>query len=200
MFTLTGVYAIVCLANGKAYVGSAVNVFGRWRSHRKGLAAGTAGNHKLRRAWAKYGESNFVFVLLEKVEKAKLLEREQFFIDAFLSVRNGYNCRPMAVSNLGAKLNPWSEAAKRRHSDTMKRVNANIPGPMPLGSKHSAEARIKMRTTKRAKARTRIEFGGRSMCLSDWADSAGVSVRALWNRLRAGWPLERALLEPSRGR
>jgi hypothetical protein len=43
-----------------------------------------------------------------------------------------------------------------------------------------------------------IEFEGRSQCLSDWAREAGLSQFALWYRLEAGWPLDRAIKTPSK--
>jgi len=41
-----------------------------------------------------------------------------------------------------------------------------------------------------------IEFNGKTMCLSDWATSVGISSKCLRNRLQRGWSIERALTEP----
>lgn len=42
-----------------------------------------------------------------------------------------------------------------------------------------------------------LTYGGETKPLSEWAEIFGISVQALWGRLRRGWPIERALLTPS---
>lgn len=41
-----------------------------------------------------------------------------------------------------------------------------------------------------------ITFRGETRTLLEWATSVGITRESLQNRLRAGWPLERALTEP----
>lgn len=43
-----------------------------------------------------------------------------------------------------------------------------------------------------------ITHDGRTLCLSEWAELRGMSERGLWQRLRRGWPLEKALAQPMR--
>lgn len=57
----SGVYQILCLPTGKVYVGSAVDLYGRWRDHRRYLRQGIHHNKYLQAAWDKYGEESFEF-------------------------------------------------------------------------------------------------------------------------------------------
>lgn len=52
--------------------------------------------------------------------------------------------------------------------------------------------------TKRAQAQNRrsniyLTFDGKTMCVSEWARVLGTGVQTLFNRLRHGWPVEKAL-------
>jgi hypothetical protein len=55
-----------------------------------------------------------------------------------------------------------------------------------------AEQNRNKRTTKL------VTFDGRTMCVAEWARESGVSRNLILYRLAAGWPVERALREPSR--
>ncbi len=59
----------------------------------------------MQRAWNKYGEAAFAFEVIEEIplDKRLMIEREQFWMDAFEVVENGYNICPIAESRLGAK-------------------------------------------------------------------------------------------------
>lgn len=92
----SGIYAILNVANGKAYVGSAVRFEKRWREHRATLKRGAHHSAKLQNAWNKYGAESFRFDVLEPVpDRAMLMAREQFWIDLLQSAsRTGYNVQP----------------------------------------------------------------------------------------------------------
>lgn len=38
-----------------------------------------------------------------------------------------------------------------------------------------------------------LTFNGRTMCLTAWAEEAGVAQKTLWDRIASGWPMEKAL-------
>lgn len=79
-----GVYIIVNLVNGKVYVGSALDVDYRWKTHQDQLNAGTHLNLHLQSAWNKYGSSFFEFELLEEVNDLIWLRaRESAWIRRF---------------------------------------------------------------------------------------------------------------------
>src|SRR4051794_10532754 len=113
--TTCGIYQIRCLANGKVYVGSAVNFRARWTNHRSALVKGSHHSPRLQRAWRKYGADQFVFEVLEVVlERTGLLVVEQQWLD---------------------KLRPFEETLGYNMASV-----AEAPG---TGLKHSAESRAK---------------------------------------------------------
>jgi GIY-YIG catalytic domain len=79
--TSSGVYQIRYNQNGKIYIGSAVNLQWRWRSHRRDLGNGVHVNPHLQSAWNLYGETSFEFSVLQYVEEHRLLASEQLWID-----------------------------------------------------------------------------------------------------------------------
>lgn len=42
----------------------------------------------------------------------------------------------------------------------------------------------------------RVDFGGRTQTIAEWAEEIGINYRTLNNRINRGWPLARALTEP----
>lgn len=42
-----------------------------------------------------------------------------------------------------------------------------------------------------------IEFNGETLCVVDWARRVGIHQNTLWQRIITGWPVERALTEPT---
>jgi group I intron endonuclease len=115
-----GIYRIRNAINGKCYVGSAVVLAERLYNHRWHLDRGTHRNAKLQNAWRKHGCDAFVFEVLESVlDPARLVEREQHWIDALRSHPEGYNLNPTAGSNLGRT---FGEEMRRRVSAGARRA------------------------------------------------------------------------------
>lgn len=99
---MSGVYRICKVANGRCYVGSALDVGARLYNHGWHLDRGTHRNRKLLNAYRKHGSEAFVSELLETVaELQRLIEREQYWMDALGAYTSGYNLNPKAASNLG---------------------------------------------------------------------------------------------------
>lgn len=76
-----GIYRIYNKVNNKSYIGQAVNMFRRCSTHRSELRGRYHPNDHFQRAWNRYGETEFVFEVLEECLPAQLVEREQFWID-----------------------------------------------------------------------------------------------------------------------
>jgi len=111
----SGIYQIKNLANGKIYIGSAVNIKGRWKRHKSDLLLNKHHSRYLQNACNKYGFKSFEFSILEYVEEeSKLLEREQYFID---TLKPEYNMHPIAGSPMGIKR---SEETKKKISESHK--------------------------------------------------------------------------------
>lgn len=141
----TGIYAITCLPTGKQYVGSAVRFASRWSVHRHQLRRGTHHSIILQRAWDKYGESRFVFEVLEGVDDVKvLLEREQHYIDR---LKPALNVARRAGSTLGTKRTP-EECARNGARFLGKPLSAEHRAAISAGGRgrrHTPEARERIR-------------------------------------------------------
>lgn len=150
-----GIYQIKNTANGKMYVGSAVRLKKRWYEHERLLRQGAHHSQKLQRAWAKYGESAFIFEVLELVaDKELLLAREQHWIDHFGSSGSlGLNICRTAGSRLGVLASPESKEkmrlariGKKPSPATVAKQVAALTGrvcSMSARSKIGAKARVR---------------------------------------------------------
>jgi group I intron endonuclease len=122
-----GIYKIVNLKNNKVYVGSAVYLSNRFSTHKYNLRRNQHHSRHLQSAWNEYGEENFIFEVLEHVEKLDLLvEREQFWLDNLMPHNKniGYNTNILATSSLGVK---HTEQARKNMSESAKRKNYTNP-------------------------------------------------------------------------
>jgi len=107
-----GIYKIVNKINGKYYVGSAHNFIKRWKGHKKLLKADNHPNIHLQRAWQKYGESIFEFVIVEPVYDIKeLLSVEQKYLN---------NCKTNPDSNYNVSYDATCPMYGRKHSNETK--------------------------------------------------------------------------------
>ena len=79
---ISGVYEIYCSANQASYIGSAVCLARRKKEHLDLLRRNRHHSIHLQRAWNLYGESVFMFRVLEFCDPVSLLMREQYFIDS----------------------------------------------------------------------------------------------------------------------
>jgi predicted GIY-YIG superfamily endonuclease/DNA-binding MarR family transcriptional regulator len=101
-----GIYKITCKVNGKIYIGSSADCEKRFRQHVNQLNRGKHHNSHLQRAWDKYGEENFIFEVIERInDKDKLIEREQYWIDhtKCCDEKVGYNISAVAGTPGGTR-------------------------------------------------------------------------------------------------
>jgi group I intron endonuclease len=143
----SGIYQIRNTCNGKIYVGSASDFASRKSKHFFDLRNDKHINKHLQRAFKKYSEENFVFEIIECIEKVEdikefrklMLEREQYWIDNLnvCDSNYGYNINPTAGSCLGVKR---SEESKKKMSESQKGIQAGDKNPM-YGKTHTEEAR-----------------------------------------------------------
>lgn len=93
----SGIYKVVCMLNGRFYVGSTHNFYERWINHKKLLRKNKHHSVYMQRAWNKYGETAFSFEIIELVDLEQLLIREQFWLDTLSPFGNkGFNTSRMA--------------------------------------------------------------------------------------------------------
>lgn len=127
---MMGIYAIVNDVTSTRYVGSSVDIDNRWRGHITDLRRNKHHCVYLQRAWDKYGQDAFSFIVLQEVtERAELLTTEQTYLD---NEKNKYN-----INVLASCPNPWK--GKTLSQDHKLKIAASH-----VGIKHSAESRIKI--------------------------------------------------------
>lgn len=101
MKKIAGIYQILNKINGKSYIGSSVNIYQRWAQHKSKLRKQKHVNKILQRAWNKYFEISFHFLILEEILvpiKEILESREQHYLD---QTNPEYNILKVAYSPIG---------------------------------------------------------------------------------------------------
>lgn len=75
---MIGIYSITNIINNKRYIGQSKNIYKRWSKHKSELRNNKHANQHLQTAWNKYGESCFIFEVLEEcsVDDLDTLERQ----------------------------------------------------------------------------------------------------------------------------
>lgn len=113
---ISGVYKITNIINNKFYIGSSIDIYRRLDAHQKTLNRNKHHSNHLQNAWNKYGESSFIFEVLEELPmldnesklefKIRLVNgREQHYLDILMPWKGniGYNINKDARSCLGIK-------------------------------------------------------------------------------------------------
>ncbi|GEM_PF-2993593 len=107
-----GIYQIICKENNMVYIGSTVDTYERWLTHRWALRKGVHHNGSLQQDFDQFGESSFTFEILEEVkDKDELSQREQYFLD---KIKNKYNLAPNSYSLLDYKHSKESKEKIRK--------------------------------------------------------------------------------------
>lgn len=75
-----GIYMILCVPNGKAYIGQSIDIQSRWLNHEVDLYKKAHHNKELQKLYEKYGKYAFHYSILENCVKDKLDEQEQHHI------------------------------------------------------------------------------------------------------------------------
>lgn len=157
---LSGIYKIQSKTKtDRCYIGSALDIYIRWRIHKRDLVRQRHHAKKLQNHFNKYGIDDLFFSIVAICDKKelepidKIIRPEQFFIWAY----NPYfNSSPTAGSNIGVKM---SVSARRKQSLAKKgkyagKNHPNFGKPMPedlkerlrlgnIGRKQSDETRRK---------------------------------------------------------
>lgn len=132
----SGVYAIMNTLNNKKYIGSTHCFKTRFAEHRSQLRKGNHKNIHLQRAYNKYGENYFVFLILEECENIQntLNFIEQKWIDS----DGDYNICPIANRRTYTKMPDWlKEKLKKINSirirtlEERERISKALKGRKP---------------------------------------------------------------------
>lgn len=91
---ISGIYKITNINDRRVYIGQAVDIAARWKQHiKRALGAEPITQNKLYPAMEKEGVWNFTFEVIEKCEKEKLSEREQYYQEFFGAKEYGYSIK-----------------------------------------------------------------------------------------------------------
>ncbi len=106
---LAGIYAFYNTINHKYYIGSAYKFGNRRNHHLTDLRYQRHDNEHLQRAFDKYGEKAFIFIILEYCDINIILIREQFYLDKYdvCNPEKGYNFAKIAGSGAGCNINKF---------------------------------------------------------------------------------------------
>lgn len=110
--TTSGVYAILNTLNNKKYVGSTNCFKKRFAEHRSQLRRGNHKNIHLQRAFNKYGEKNFKFVILEECENVQ--DTLNFVEQKYIDSDGDYNICPIANRRTYTKMPDWLKEKLRK--------------------------------------------------------------------------------------
>ena len=137
---ISGIYKIQSKSHPeRIYIGSAIDIKKRWRSHRNELDTNHHKNDKLQKHYNKYGKGDLLFIHLLGCEKEDLIKNEQYFLDSFPVY---FNICKVAGNTLGVhpsnetrgkmskthkSINTWSKNSKRT-PEQCKNIGASRKG------------------------------------------------------------------------
>lgn len=110
--------------NNKKYIGQAKDVDRRWRLHINELRKNTHYNKYLQRAWNKYGEDNFEFIILCECKEEELSKKEIYYIAQFDTFKNGYNLTIGGEGTRGYKFT--DEQLRYRQTEEFRKTMTEI--------------------------------------------------------------------------
>src|SRR6266849_4907080 len=156
----SGIYRINNLITGKSYIGSSVNIAGRFSNYYSLVYLENRvkkGSSIIYSSLLKHGYSNFSIDILEYCEPLSLLEKEQYYIDL---LKPEYNILKIAGSRFGSK---QSEETKKLISNILKnrvftkesKVKMKIAANLRTGIKTSFFGKIHTLETKNKIALTK---------------------------------------------
>ena len=76
----SGIYQIINTTSNKVYVGSAYNLYNRYRGHKSMLNNNKHDNDHLQKSFNKHGSDSFAFSIIEYCDRSELSTREEFHI------------------------------------------------------------------------------------------------------------------------
>jgi group I intron endonuclease len=110
-YNKSGIYQIKNIMNNKIYIGSAYNLYNRFRVHKSTLKNGKHDNGHLQNSYFKYGYNNFLFEVIEVCDIENIYEKEQNYI-----IKNfGKMCYNINIDTTPSKfLAKWNENRKKK--------------------------------------------------------------------------------------
>lgn len=148
------IYALTCLANGKAYIGcTRGKVAKRFREHRCLLNAGTHSEKLLLKDWQEHGKDMFRMDVVMELEEDSSLPvlrgMEKFTMQRYKAMGLLYNTNESSFEPKREAIQKSAESPHRHRPQSaeanLKRSLAQIGIPRNYGHKISATKRAKMK-------------------------------------------------------
>ncbi len=161
---ISGIYMITCTANRKRYIGSSVDVRGRWSQHKTDLRRGKHSNVHLQRCYDKHGIGQLVFEVVEEVAPDRLFTAEAAWLAELIPELNinplpdapmrGKKMAPEHKAKICAALKGRPSGRKGQkmpeaHVEKMSKLMAG--NTLRRGSIASEETKERMRVSQRAR-------------------------------------------------
>lgn len=121
---VSGIYVIKCIANGKIYLGSSVDIARRWSSHLSQLKNDKHPNKQMQEDFNKYGWDRFSFRIKTECLQRELYEQEAKYLARY-NKDTLYNVK--RVLNTQKKIRRGKEAANYREKWSAKNLGENNP-------------------------------------------------------------------------
>ncbi len=144
-----GVYKVQNINTGKAYIGQSTDVENRYSHHKSLLNKGKHSNPELQESWNTYGESSFVFEVIQECAPEELLDLEQYWADMYEDIFNvGNNTRfPLLGKDVSAETRALiSESSIKAWKDPQYKAKMATRKGM-TGKTHSDETKKKLSIT-----------------------------------------------------
>lgn len=130
-----GIYKILNTVNGRMYVGSSKNLYNRGSDHLCELRGNRHINKRLQNAYNKYGEDSFIFEAIEYIDNVEeQYVREQYWLDTFDCVKNGYNINPDAIKPPDSKGKNNPMYGKHHTEESRRKMSLNKIGTQANGN------------------------------------------------------------------
>lgn len=102
MDKISGIYCILNTVNNKRYIGKSNNIYKRWTGERSDLRRNVFHNTHFQRAWNKYGEQAFQWLIIDICPEEDLMNKEIEWIAYYNAYFDGYNQTFGGEGSLGA--------------------------------------------------------------------------------------------------
>lgn len=137
---ISGIYKIQSkIKPERIYIGSAINISNRWRSHINSLKRNKHDNGRLQNHFNKYGEVDLQFSILLGCPKEDLIKIEQYFLDSYTS---WFNICRIAGNVMGGRKHT-EETKQKMRKPKSEEAKANMRIGMK-GKIYSEEGKYKL--------------------------------------------------------
>lgn len=153
---IIGIYKILNKCNGKYYIGSSIDIFKRFQTHKNALIKDKHHSRLLQRSWNSFGKDAFEFIILEECSKEIRLQKEQQYLD---NLKPQLNCSKSSIAPMEGRKHSESTKEKFKYRKVLRGKDNHFYGKKwtdelrstilksRKGYKHSEETKNKMSKT-----------------------------------------------------